>query len=84
MRTYGNFPFEPVMGFPHRMSRYANPAPVHFRVFWWDLGILEAFQWIGNGSGIQIDEFSAQTKPYSSIWKGFDDLAQFGIVCNDL
>ena len=83
-RTYGDFPFDPVMGFPHRVSRYANPAPVDFTVFLQDLGIWEAFQWIGNGCGIQIDEFSAQTVPYSSIWKDFDDFAQFGIISIDL
>ena len=52
--------------------------------FWWDLGFREVFQWTGNGSGIQIDEFSAQIEPYSSIWKNFDDFAQFGIVSSDL
>ena len=36
------------------------------------------------GSGIQIDEFSAQTEPYSSICTDFDDLAQIGIVSSDL
>ena len=71
----GDFPFDLVMGFPHRVSRYANPAPVDLGVFWWDLEIWEASQWTGNGSGIQIDEFSAQTEPYSSIWKDFDDFA---------
>ena len=65
----GDFPFDPVMGFPHLVSRYANPAPVDFRVFWWDLGFWEAFQWIGNGCGIQIEGFSAQTEPYESIFE---------------
>ena len=73
--AYGDLPFDPVMGFSHRVSRYANPAPVDFGVFWWDLGIWEAFQWTENGSGIQIDEFSTQTEPYSSISKDFDDFA---------
>ena len=72
------------MGFPHRVSRYAKLAPVDFGVSGGDLGIWEAFQWIGNGCGIQIDAFSAQAEPYSSIWKDFDDFAQFGIVSNDL
>ena len=72
------------MGFSHRVSRYANPAPVDFAVFWWDLAIWEVYQWIGNRSGIQIDEFSAQTEPYSSTWKNFDDFAQLDIVSSDL
>ena len=29
----GDFPFDPVMGFPHRVSRYANPAPVDLGYF---------------------------------------------------
>ena len=80
----GDFPFVPVMGFPHWVSRYANPAPVDFGVFWWDLEFWEVFQWIGNGCGIQIDEFSAQTELYSSIWNNFYDFAQLGIVSSDL
>ena len=24
------------MGFPHRVSRYANSESVHFGIFWWD------------------------------------------------
>ena len=80
----GDFPVDPVMGFAHRVSRYANPAPSDFGVFWWDLGVWEAFQWTGNGCGIQIDEFSAQSEPYSSIWKDFDDFVQLGIVSSDL
>ena len=31
--TYGVFAFDPVMGFPLRVSRYANPAPVEFWIF---------------------------------------------------
>ena len=79
-----DFPFDPVMEFPHLVSRYANPAPVDFGVFWWDLGFWEVFQRIGNGCRIQIDEFSGQTEPYSSIWKDFDDFDKFGIVSSDL
>ena len=66
------------------MSRYVNPAPVDFGVFWWDLRIWEAFQWTGNGFGIQMDEFSAQTDPYSSIWKDVDSFVWFVIVSSDL
>ena len=77
---YGDFPFDPVMGFAHRVSRYANPAPSDFGVFWWDFGVWEAFQRTGNGCGIQIDEFSAQTEPYLSICKDFDDFVQPGIM----
>ena len=84
MLTSGDFPFDPVMGFSHRVSRYANPAPFDFEVFWWDFEVWEAFQWTGNGCGIQIEEFSAQTEPYSSICKDFDDFVQFGIVFSDL
>ena len=31
--AYGDFHFDPVMGFAHRVSRYANPAPSDFGVF---------------------------------------------------
>ena len=72
------------MEFPHRVSRYANPAPLDFVVFWWDFGVWEAFQRTGNGCGIQIDEFSYQTEPYASICKDFDDFVQLGIVSSDL
>ena len=72
------------MGLPHLVSRYANPAPVDFGVFLWDLGIWEAFQLVGNSSGIQIDEFSARTEPCSSICKDFDDFAQFSTLSSDL
>ena len=72
------------MGFAHRVSRYANPAPSDFGVFCWDFRVWEAFQWTGNGCGIQIEEFSAQTEPYLSSCKEFDDFVQLGIVPSDL
>ena len=43
-------------------------------------GVWGGLQWIGNGCGIQIDEFLAQTDPYSSICKDFYDFVQFGII----
>ena len=46
----GDFPFDLVMGFPHLVSRYANPAPVDFGVFWWDLGIRE----VSNGQEMAL------------------------------
>ena len=84
MMTNGDFPFDPAMAFAHRVSRYANPAPSDFWVFWWDFGVWEAFQRTGNGCGIQIDKFSNQTESYSSICKNFDDFVQFGIDSSDL
>ena len=37
--TYGDFPFDPVMGFPSRMARYADPGPLDFDVFSKHFGI---------------------------------------------
>ena len=44
-------------------------------------GVWEGLQSTGNGCGIQIDGFSAETEPYGSI---FDDFDNFGIVFDDL
>ena len=50
-------------------------------VDFWNLpvgfGVWGRLEWIGNGCGLQIDGFSAQTEPYGFI---FDDFGNFGIV----
>ena len=43
-------------------------------------GVWGGLQWIGNGCGIQIDGFSAQTEPYGSIFDDFHGFDHFGIV----
>ena len=47
----------------------------------WGLGGLQS---IGNGCGLQIDGFSAQTDPYESIFYDFHDFDHFGIVFGGL
>ena len=47
-------------------------------------GVWGGLQWIGNGCGIQIDGFSAQTEPYGSIFSNFHDFGDFGIVFGGL
>ena len=47
-------------------------------------GVWEGLQWIGNGCGIQIDGFSAQTEPYGSMFDDFHDFGNFGIVFGGL
>ena len=47
-------------------------------------GVWEGLQWIGNGCGIQIDGFSAQTEPYGSIFDDFHDFEHFGSVSGGL
>ena len=47
-------------------------------------GVWGGLQWIGNGCGIQIDGFSAQTEPYGSIFDDFEDFDNFGIVFGGL
>ena len=42
-------------------------------------GVWEGLQWIGNGCGVQIDGFSAQTEPYETIFDDFHDFGHFGI-----
>ena len=46
--------------------------------------VWEGLQSIGNGCGIQIDGFLAQTEPYESIFIDFHDLDDFGIVFGGL
>ena len=41
-------------------------------------GVWEGLQSIGNGCGLQIDGFSAQTEPYESIFDDFHDFDDFG------
>ena len=47
-------------------------------------GVCEGLQSIGNGCGLQIDGFSGQTEPYGSIFDGFHDFDNFGIVFGGL
>ena len=47
-------------------------------------GVWGGLQWIGNGCGLQIDGFSAQTDSYESIFKDFYDFDDFGIVFGGL
>ena len=54
------------------MSIFWN-FPVGFRV-WGGL------QWIGNGCGLQMDGFSAQSEAHGSIFNDFHDFDDFGIV----
>ena len=55
-----------------------------FGIFRWDLGSGGGLQSIGNGCGIQIDGFSAQTEPSESIFDDFHDFDHFGIVFDGL
>ena len=43
-------------------------------------GVWGDLQSIGNGCGIQIDGFSAQTEPYESISNDFHNFDHFGSV----
>ena len=45
-----------------------------------EFGVWEGLQSIGNGCGLQMDGFSAQTEPYESIFDDFHDFDDFGIV----
>ena len=47
-------------------------------------GVWGGLQSIGNGCGIQIDGFSAQTEPYGSISNDFRDFEHFGTVSGGL
>ena len=47
-------------------------------------GVWEGLQSIGNGCGIQMDGFSAQTEPYGSIFDDFHDFGDFGIAFGGL
>ena len=47
-------------------------------------GVWGGLQSIGNGCGLQIDGFSAQTEPYESIFNDFHDFDYFGIVFDGL
>ena len=47
-------------------------------------GVWGGLQSIGNGCGIQIDGFSAQTEPYESIFNDFHYFGDFGIVFGGL
>ena len=51
--------------------------PVGFKVW-------EGLQWIGDGCGIKIDGFSAQTEPYGSISADVHDFDHFGTVSGGL
>ena len=55
-----------------------------FGIFLRDLGSGGGLQSIGNGCGLQIDGFSAQTEPYGSIFDDFHDFGDFGIVFGGL
>ena len=47
-------------------------------------GVWGGLQSIGNGCGIQMDRFSAQTEPYESIFDDVHDFDDFGIVFGGL
>ena len=47
-------------------------------------GVWEGLESIENGSGIQIDGFSAQTEPYGSIFDDFHDFDHFGAAFDGL
>ena len=47
-------------------------------------GVWGGLQSIGNGCGIQIDGFSAQTEPYGSILYDFHDFGNFRIAFGGL
>ena len=57
-------------------------------VDFWNLpvgfGVWGGLQWIGNGCGLQMDGFSAQTEPYESIFEDFHHFDDFGIVFGGL
>ena len=48
------------------------------------VGVWGGLQSIGNGYGIQIDRFSAQTEPYESIFDDLHDFGDFGVVFGGL
>ena len=47
-------------------------------------GVWGGLQWIGNGGGLQIDGFSAQTESYESIFDDFHACDHFGVVFDGL
>ena len=47
-------------------------------------GVWEGVESIGNGSGIQMDGFSAREVPYSFIFDYFHDFGNFGVVFDGL
>ena len=47
-------------------------------------GVREGLPSIGNGCGIQIDGFSAQTEPYGYIFNDVHDFDDFAIVSGGL
>ena len=49
-----------------------------------EIGVWGGLQSIGNGCGIQIDRFSAQTEPDESIFDDFHDFAHFVIIFGGL
>ena len=53
---------------------------VEFSFFSVGFGVWGGLQSMGNGCGLQIDGFSAQTEPYDSIFNDFHDIVDFGIV----
>ena len=47
-------------------------------------GVWGGLQSMGNGCGIQIDQFSAQTEPCGSIFNDFHDFGDFDIIFDGL
>ena len=47
-------------------------------------GVWGGLQSIGNGCGLQLDGFSAQTEPYDSIFDDFHDFDYFVVVFGGL
>ena len=66
----------PIAADPGFLDFSENADLGNFPVGFWVWGGL---QWIGNGCGIQIDGFSAQTEPYESIFDDVNDFDNFGI-----
>ena len=70
----------------------ADPGFSHFyfseNVDFWNFpvgfAVWGGLQSIGNGCGIQIDGFSAQTEPCEFIFNDFHDFDHFGIVFGGL
>ena len=53
----------------------------HFPV---GFGIWEGLQWIGNGSGLQMDGFSAHFELSEFFFNDFHDFGHFGVVSGGL
>ena len=43
------------------------------------VGVWEGLQSIGNGGGLQINQFSTHVEPYGFIFNDFHDFGHFGV-----